>query len=204
MTQIPAQKTSNIVLASSSRYRKDQLQSRLGLNLQTRVPDIDETPEPDEAPSATAFRLSRAKALAVSPLCSSGDIVIAGDQTASFNGKLLHKPREHQEAVRQLTAFSGNTVQFYSGVCVMEAVSGRERTEVVETYVKFRHLSAQQIEHYLRLDEPYDCVGAFKNEARGIALFEMIESLDPSALTGLPLIKTTALLAEFGVDVLAL
>ncbi len=193
------------VLASSSPYRKAQLESRFDIQLQCISPHIDESPLESERPAQTALRLSAMKASAVSEQLpdTSTHVVIAGDQTAEWNGKLLRKPGNHEHALAQLTELNGQSVSFYSGVCVMNNVTKEAYMECTETRVKLRHLPLPLIERYIQKDQPYDCVGAFKNETSGIALFESIESEDPTALTGLPLIAVTRLLNKLGVELLS-
>ncbi len=208
MTTISPKNRPNFVLASSSKYRLAQLKERFGWSMDTIAPDVDEAPFSGESIADTACRLSYLKTLAVLPKIAPGSIVIAGDQTAEFNGELLHKPGSFDIAADQLAQFSGNELRFYSGICVLrkgDAVSDdwRKHTRVVETKVRFKTLSEAQIERYLKIDEPFDCVGAFKNERLGIALFSSISSDDPSALTGLPLIAMCELLGSLGVDVLS-
>ncbi len=193
------------VLASSSPYRKAQLANRFDLQLQCISPDIDESPLENEPPTQTALRLSALKALAVCEQLSNDVtyIIIAGDQTAEWKGNLLKKPGNHDCALAQLTELSGQSVSFYSGVCVMNSASKETYVESTETRVKLRHLPQPLIERYIQQDQPYDCVGAFKNETAGIALFESIESEDPTALTGLPLIALTRLLNKLGIELLS-
>lgn len=191
-----------LILASSSPYRRQQLAERLALPLCAISPDIDEAPLAGETPRATALRLSRDKARAVLGKADAGDIVIAGDQTAEWQGELLSKPGSPEKTIQQLRAFSGHTLQFFSGLCVIQAGIEEPRTAVVETEVKFRVLSEEEIARYVERDQPWDCVGAFKNEGLGIALFEWIRSDDPSALTGLPLIQLCERLRKLGVAIL--
>lgn len=186
-----------------------QLSERFGWPMEAIAPDIDEAPLSGESIAETAARLSYLKALAVLPKVEPGSVVIAGDQTAEFDGELLHKPGSFEVAAEQLARFSGNELSFYSGVCVLRTGDTvgddwREYSRVVETRVRFKELSSAQIERYLRVDEPFDCVGAFKNEGFGIALFSSIRSDDPSALTGLPLIAMCGLLVDLRIDVLSI
>lgn len=200
----PSDIAPRIVLASSSPYRKLQLETHLGLHPICIPPNIDETPVEGESIDETAARLSNEKAKAVAAQIDFPALVIAGDQTAAFDNSLIRKPRNYENAVKQLSEFSGKTLIFYSGVCVLHSESKKQITEVVETRVLFRELSIEQIKTYLKLDQPYDCVGAFKNESRGLALFKRVESNDPSALTGLPIIALTIMLNDMGLDVLTL
>lgn len=202
MTPPAANSAPPIILASSSAYRRAQLHTHFGLNPACISPDINEAALPNEPPKAQALRLSQMKAGTVASGLQSSGLVIAGDQTAAFKGQLLRKPGDHETAHRQLTAMAGNTIVFYSGVCVMHSQSRQTLLECVETQVCLRSLSSEQIERYLQKDRPYDCVGAFKQESLGIALFERVESNDPSALTGLPLIALSAMLRHLGFDVI--
>ncbi len=217
MNNSPSLTAPSFILASGSPYRRAQWESRFALPIRCISPDIDEKPLPGEAPAITAQRLSGEKAQAVASLLEMDDAhkpmhnpmkaptyIIAGDQTAEFEGKLLHKPGTAHKAKEQLSLFQGKSVDFYSGVCVLEVHSGKIKTHVDKTSVHLNPLSEQQIHAYIEADQPVDCVGAFKNETMGIALFKRIESLDPSALTGLPLIALTQLLSEFDVDLLSL
>ncbi len=203
---IPSSLTTKLILASSSPYRKAQLVERFGLNLECLSPNIDESPLNGETPKATALRLSKAKALSIQERIprNTSALIIAGDQTAEFQGLLLKKPGNHESATIQLREFSGQCITFYSGVCLLESPQSKAQVSCIETHVRMRTLSNKQIESYLRRDTPYDCVGAFKNETLGIALFESIESSDPSALTGLPLITLNSMLLNAGFDVLTM
>jgi septum formation protein len=192
--------TRRIVLASTSRYRRALLE-RLGLAFECADPQANESFPAGEVPAATARRLAEAKARAVAPRFPQA-LIIGCDQVASGDGVRLDKPGNHANAVRQLSAMSGKTAQFDTAVAVLDAVSGRLHSKVVACRVTFRVLSAQQIEHYLRLERPYDCAGSAKAEGLGIALIERIETDDPTSLIGLPLIALTELLAEAGAPVL--
>jgi septum formation protein len=190
-----------LVLASTSRYRRELL-ARLGLPFDVDAPGIDEQALRGEAPAATALRLAQAKARAVAARLGDA-LVIGSDQVAELDGVAIGKPLDHADAVRQLTAASGRTLAFHTGVALVDAASGRCRTRLVTVASTFRQLSGRDIEHYLACERPYDCAGSVKSEGYGIALFERIESDDPTALIGLPLIAVVALLREEGVDVLA-
>ena len=190
-----------LVLASTSRYRK-MLLDRLGLPFLVVAPGTDETALPDEAPAATAFRLAEAKARSVAgthPVA----VIIGSDQVADCDGRPIGKPGTHERAVAQLAELSGQTVVFHTGLCVLDAASGQCQTALVDVRSTFRFLSAAEIESYLRSERPYDCAGSVRSEALGIALFERIESDDPTALIGLPLIRLTSMLRAAGVAVLA-
>ncbi len=185
-----------IVLASSSRYRQQQL-ALLRLAFTTDTPGIDEGALPGEAPAATAQRLSLGKAQACAPR-HPGALVIGADQVADLDGTPIGKPGNHAAATRQLRAMSGRTVHFHSGLAIVDASTGRHRIGCVPTAVQFRVLSDAAIESYLRADQPYDCAGSARIESLGICLVESVRSEDPTALVGLPLILLTTLLADFG------
>lgn len=189
-----------LVLASTSRYRR-QLLERLGHPFDVLAPDIDETPLPGEVPAATALRLAVAKARAVAARVGDA-LVIGSDQVADADGVPVSKPGDHASAVAQLRTLSGRTIVFHTAVALVDAASQRCETRLVDVRSTFRALSLAAIEHYLLREQPYDCAGAVKSEALGIALFERIESDDPTALIGLPLIALTDLLLNQGVDVL--
>lgn len=188
-----------LILGSTSRYRAELL-ARLRQPFITVASQVDETPLPDEAPRALAARLARAKAQAV--LVQYPDaLVIGADQVADLDGEPLGKPGTHARAVAQLRRLSGRTVRFETAVAVARA--GFVQDHVSTVTVRFRTLTDAEIEAYLRLDEPYDCAGSAKAESLGVALLERIDSDDPTALIGLPLIHTCTLLRAAGLDVLA-
>ena len=190
-----------IVLASTSRYRRELL-TRLGVEFEVAAPGVDEAALPGEAPRATALRLALAKARAVAAARQDG-LVIGSDQVAECDGEAVGKPGTHERACAQLARLSGRTVVFHTGVALVDAATGRARVECVDVASTYRTLSAAEIEHYLRREAPYDCAGSVRSEGLGIALFERIESDDPSALVGLPLIAVARMLREEGVDPLA-
>ena len=197
MTHALTQHTA-LILASTSRYRHELL-SRLRLPFEVRSPEVDETPRAGELPAALAQRLALAKALAVSaqyPLA----VVIGSDQVADLDGTPIGKPGTHERAVAQLRAMSGRTVVFQTAVAVVCEASGFSGAALVPVTVRFRALNDGEIEHYLRAEQPYDCAGSAKSETLGIALLDAIESDDPTALVGLPLIQTCALLRQAGID----
>jgi len=189
-----------LVLASTSRYRKELL-ARLGLPFECARPDVDESPLADEPAEATAVRLAEAKARAVAAEWP-GALIIGSDQVASLDGSRLDKPGTHDNAVRQLRMASGRSVRFDTAVALLDAATGTLRTAIVPCDVTFRRLDGTAIESYLRREQPYDCAGSAKSEGLGIALLERIETTDPTALVGLPLIALTSLLAKCGVSVL--
>ena len=186
-----------LVLASGSAYRARQL-SQLGLMFETLRPDINESPLPGEAPVATAARLSEAKARAVAALAPAA-WVIGSDQTADCDGQLLGKPGTVERACAQLEQMSGKTVLFHSGLCLLSP-SGQAATAVVPTEARFRVLGTNEIAAYIRKEQPLDCAGSFKVEGLGISLFEAVQSDDPSALIGLPLIALSQMLREAGLN----
>jgi len=188
-----------LILASSSRYRHDLL-SRLRLPFDVIVPDIDETPRNGEAPEATALRLAQAKAQAVAAL-HPGALVIGSDQVATMDGLQIGKPGTHDRALAQLKMMRGRRVVFHTALCLQDSRTGAARPlqiENVQTFVTFRDLPDGELDAYLRIEQPYDCAGSAKNEGLGIALIEKIESSDPTALTGLPLISLTGMLRMAG------
>ena len=161
-----------------------------------------ETPHAAEAPAALAQRLALAKAHAVSVL-NRAAVVIGSDQVADLDGAPIGKPGSHARAVEQLRAMSGRSVVFQTAVAVVCECTGFSSAALVPVRVRFRELTDAEIEHYLRAEQPYDCAGSAKSETLGIALLDAIESDDPTALVGLPLIKTCALLRQAGIDPLA-
>lgn len=191
--------TPRIVLASTSRYRAGLLR-RLLDNFEQIAPDVDEQPLPGEAPAARAARLATAKAVAVSKQHRDA-VVIGSDQVAALGDTILHKPGSSDNAHEQLRASSGNTVDFHTSLCVLDGREGRLQTHTDHTRVVFRALSDEEIRHYVARERPFDCAGSFKSEGAGIALFERIESEDPTALIGLPLIALARLLREAGIPV---
>lgn len=189
-----------VLLASSSEYRKKQL-SQLNIAFESAAPNCNETPLPGEHPRDLAMRLSRAKAQSMTA-AHPGHIIIGSDQTAGVEDQTLGKPLSSEKAIEQLRLCRGQTATFYSGLCVLDTTQDKELTAVIETLVSFRHLTDSQIIAYIEKDKPLYCAGSFKCESLGISLFEKIESEDPSALIGLPLIRLTHFLMQLGVDVL--
>jgi septum formation protein len=187
-----------LILASTSRYRRELLQ-RLRLPFDVVSPGVDEAALAGESPAALATRLALAKAHAVAS--DNADAVIIGsDQVADVDGHAIGKPGSHERAVEQLKMLSGQRVVFHTAVAVVRRDRGFERALLAPVSVVFRKLSSDQIERYLQLDKPYDCAGSAKSEALGVALLESIDSDDPTALIGLPLIRTCTLLREVGLD----
>lgn len=185
-----------LVLGSTSRYRRELLQ-RLHLAFDVVSPHVDETPLPGETPAAIAQRLALAKAHAVAAQRPEA-VVIGSDQVADLAGEPLGKPGTHERAVAQLHRMSGQTVLFQTAVAVVCAATGFERCELAVVRVVFRDLSDDEIERYLRIEQPYDCAGSAKSEGLGIALLDHIDNDDPTALVGLPLIRTARLLRQAG------
>lgn len=191
---------SELVLASSSRYRRELL-ARLGLEFECLSPDVDESVLPGESPGEMVLRLSRAKADAVARDRPDA-LIIGSDQCAELDGRILGKPGDRKGAIAQLRAASGREVVFHTGLCLLNARAGRARELCVPFRVRFRTLDSAMIEDYLQRDAPFDCAGSFRSEGLGIALFERMEGDDPTALIGLPLIALVSLLREEGVAVL--
>ena len=187
-----------LILASTSRYRRELLE-RLHLPFELRSPEVDETPLPGEAPAALAQRLALAKAHAVSAQFPEA-VVIGSDQVADLDGEPIGKPGTHERATAQLRAMRGRSVVFQTAVAVVRASTGYSAGSLAPVTVRFRPLSDAEIEHYLRAEQPYDCAGSAKVETLGIALLAAVESDDPTALIGLPLIRTCALLRAAGID----
>lgn len=189
-----------VVLGSTSVYRRELL-SRLRLPFEVAAPGVDETPLTGEQPQALALRLSRAKAQAVAARHPEA-VVIGSDQVADLAGLALGKPGTHDRAVEQLRRMSGHTVIFQTALAVVCQASGFEQVDLAAVRVRFRTLHEQDIENYLQAEQPYDCAGSAKSEGLGIALLESIESDDPTALVGLPLIRTARMLRAAGVKLL--
>lgn len=200
---IPSSAVPGIILASSSAYRRGLL-ARLHLPFEATSPDIDETPQPGEAPQATALRLAREKAAAVARL-RPGALVIGSDQVATLDSLQIGKPGDHARALAQLQLMRGRQVVFHTALCLWDsrldpAAPGAVQIQNVQTLVSFRDLPDAELDAYLRIEQPYDCAGSAKNEGLGIALLERIDSSDPTALTGLPLIALTGMLRRAGVS----
>lgn len=185
-----------LILASSSPYRRELLQ-RLRLPFESFSPDIDERPRAGEAPLDLALRLAQEKAARIAATHPAA-LVIGSDQVAVFDGQPIGKPGTHEAAADQLRRFSGRTVVFQTAVCVTDG--RRTQIECVSTECEFLPLTTAQIEHYLRVERPYDTAGSAKSEALGIALMARMRSDDPTALIGLPLIAVCRMLRTFGLD----
>ena len=189
-----------LILGSTSRYRRELL-ARLRVPFEVVSPEVDETPLTGEAPKALATRLALAKAKAVAALHPQA-VVIGSDQVADLKGEPLGKPGTHERAVLQLQRMRGKTVVFQTAVSVVCLEQQFEQTELAQIQVRFRDLSDADIEAYLRAEEPYDCAGSAKSEGLGIALLDAIDNDDPTALIGLPMIRTARMLRAAGIDLL--
>lgn len=185
----------NLILASSSKYRRELL-SRLAVKFQCISPQIDETPADSESPQQTCIRLAREKCLAVAKE-NPASIVIGSDQVADVEGEAISKPGHHDKARSQLRKMSGQVITFHTAVCIHCEEMEQTIEFTVPTEVEFRELSPAEIERYLLAEEPYDCAGSAKSEGLGIALLNRIESKDPTALIGLPLIELSQTLRKF-------
>lgn len=190
-----------LILGSTSAYRRELL-TRLRLPFMVASPEVDETPQPGESPRDLACRLALAKAHAVAEKFPAA-VVIGSDQVADLDGQPLGKPGDHEHAVAQLRLMRGKLVVFQTAVAVVCRDSGFAEVDLAAVRVKFLDLSDAQIEAYLRAETPYDCAGSAKSEGLGIALLESIENDDPTALIGLPLIRTCRLLRAAGLDLLS-
>ena len=191
-------------LASTSVYRQALLQ-KLTTNFQCAKPEVDETALSAETPEQLVLRLSAAKAQAVANRLQNDGcpaLVIGSDQVAVFNGQILGKPHTEERAFTQLRSFSGQSVLFLTGLSVVDNESGRADTILDRFIVEFRHLSDDEINCYIRREQPLNCAGSFKSEGLGITLFEKMTGDDPNSLIGLPLIRLHQMLKNFGVDLL--
>jgi len=189
-----------LILGSTSRYRRELLE-RLHLPFEVHAPQVDETPRAGEPPENLARRLALAKARAVAARYPQA-VVIGSDQVADLEGEPLGKPGTHARAVEQLRRMRGRTVIFQTALSVVCLARGFEMSDLAAVKVRFRALSDAEIDTYLRREEPYDCAGSAKSEGLGIALLESIENDDPTALVGLPLIRTARMLRAAGLPVL--
>ena len=190
-----------LVLASTSPYRRELL-SRLGLPFSVASPDTDESPRPGEAAETLALRLAEAKARAVAPAYPQA-LIIGSDQVAIANGKIYGKPGTHERAVAQLQELSGQSVNFYTALCLYDSRNDSRQICGVPTQVKFRSLSNSEIDNYLAREPAYNCAGSAKSEGLGIALLDSLSGDDPNALVGLPLIALCAMLRQAGMNPLA-
>ncbi len=188
----------DLVLASSSPYRRELL-ARLDLAFSCASPEIDESPLANETVAELVQRLSLAKAQALAAR-HPRHLIIGSDQAASLNGQIIGKPLSHERAHAQLEAASGQTVRFYTGLCLLNSLTEQTQVAVETVDVNFRRLKSAEIERYLRREQPYDCAGSFKCEGLGISLFESLEGRDPNSLIGLPLIRLCAMLRQEGLE----
>lgn len=189
-----------LILASSSPYRREIL-SRLGIEFSSVSPEIDESPGEGESPSDLVSRLAVEKALAVA-LSHPRALIVGSDQVATLDEHILGKPGNHQRAVEQLHLLSGKRVTFFTSLCLLNSDSGERQLCCEPYHVVFRELNGEEIESYLRKEQPYNCAGAFKSEGLGACLFKRMEGDDPTSLIGLPLIQLVNMLRNQGVDVL--
>lgn len=198
-SELESQKVINqkIVLASSSVYRKELLQ-RLRIHFETMSPDVDESPGMNELPQETAIRLAELKARAVAEYFPDA-LIIGSDQVVVWGSLRLGKPMNHENAVKQLRQIQGQEVLFYTALCLLNAATDRMQVKQVPYHVKFRQLSEQQIQNYLKIEQPYHCAASAKSEGLGIALIERMTGDDPNALIGLPLIALIDMLSVEGV-----
>ena len=186
-----------LILASSSLFRKSLLH-RFQIDFDTNSPDIDETSLINELPIDYVRRLSLAKAKAVASK-HSDSLIIASDQCSILDGVSSGKPGSHENAIKQLQGSSNNKVSFLTGICIYDSKTGQYELDVIPFHVYFRELQLEEIERYLLMEQPYECAGSFKAEGLGITLFKKLEGDDPTALIGLPLIRVSEMLREFGV-----
>jgi len=189
-----------LILASSSPYRRELL-ARLMIPFEAIPPEVDETPRPGDTPQAMVERLAVEKARKIAASHPHA-LVIGSDQVAVYNGKIVGKPHSHEKAIEQLRAAAGRSVVLYTGLALVNSDTGRVQCEVIPYRVAFRRLTEEQIESYLRKEQPYSCAGSVKSEGLGIALLEKFEGDDPNTLIGLPLIRLVRMLENEGITVI--
>ena len=189
----------DLILASSSIYRRELL-AKLKLNFNHQSPEVDESPKAYETPEQVALRLAIEKAQAIAHL-HPHSLIIGSDQVASLKGKQLFKPGNHEQAIKQLELCSGQNVEFYTSICLINSSTKQQQTSVEKYTVNFRKLTPIQIERYLKAEQPYDCAGSFKMEGLGICLFTSISGEDPNTLIGLPLIRLIDMLRNEGINI---
>lgn len=189
-----------LVLASTSPFRKSVL-SRLHIPFETYAPAVDETPLPNESPTALVTRLAQLKAQSAQIQYPQA-LIIGSDQVAVMGDAVLGKPGTHEQAVKQLTMVSGKQVNFLTGLCLFNTKNFNIQIDIVNFSVIFRQITLSQIENYLRIDKPYNCSGSFKSEGLGIALLDQMNGSDPTAIIGLPLIRLTRMLETEGIAVI--
>lgn len=188
--------TTTLVLASTSPYRRELLE-RLQIPFLTAAPNIDESRLAHESAEAMVKRLALEKAQAVASL-HPNTVIIGSDQCAVLDDLIVGKPHTHEKAIQQLSASSGRSVRFLTGLCVYDARTQTYQLDMIPYQVDFRVLTNAEIEHYLQREQPYQCAGSFKSEGLGVSLFERMQGDDPSALIGLPLIRLMAMLRQLG------
>lgn len=187
-----------IILASTSPFRRELL-GRLQLPFQAVAPETDESPLAGESPPATAERLSVAKARAVADRFPAG-LIIGSDQVAYCGNTSFGKPGTQQNAIAQLRSMSGKTVVFHTGLCLLNAATGRTHVRGVPTEVRFRELSDTEILRYVNKEDALNCAGSARSEGLGISLLEHMRGDDPNALIGLPLIALCDMLRAEGIE----
>jgi len=190
---------STLVLASTSPFRQ-QILHKLNIDFEVDSPDVNEQALENESPVELVKRLSKTKALAVSKRHPQA-LIIGSDQVAVLNEQILGKPHTYDNAVKQLKAASGNRVEFLTGLCLYNSATQQAQIACVPFTVHFRQLSDEQIERYLKHDQPYNSAGSFKSEGLGITLFEKLEGDDPNTLIGLPLIELVRMLQKEGIEI---
>lgn len=188
------------MLASGSPYRRELL-GRLRIPFEVAIPDIDEAAKPGEAPEQMVERLALEKAKAVAAQFPTA-LIIGSDQAATLEGEVIGKPLGYDAAFEQLKRSQGQSLRFFTGLCVYNAASGHTQQRVIPFYVRYRPLSDADIAAYLAKEQPYDCAGSAKAEGLGIALIASMQGEDPNALIGLPLIALVDMLHAEGVKVL--
>ncbi|MFP8439239.1 Maf family protein [Klebsiella aerogenes] len=187
---------SNLLLASTSPWRR-MLLEKLSLPFECAAPEVDETPLPGESARQLVVRLAQAKAQALASRFPQ-HLIIGSDQVCVLDGEITGKPHTEENAHRQLRKASGTIVTFYTGLALYNSANGHQQTECEPFDVHFRHLSDQEIEAYIRKENPLQCAGSFKSEGLGITLFERLEGRDPNSLVGLPLIALCQMLRREG------
>lgn len=187
---------SNLLLASTSPWRR-MLLEKLTLPFECAAPEVDETPQPGESARQLVVRLAQAKAQALASRFPQ-HLILGSDQVCVLDGEITGKPHTEENAHRQLRKASGTIVTFYTGLALYNSANGHLQTECEPFDVHFRHLNDQEIEAYIRKENPLQCAGSFKSEGLGITLFERLEGRDPNSLVGLPLIALCQMLRREG------
>ena len=199
MPNSPVLPLPKLILASTSPFRQQLLQ-KLKLPFSTARPEVDETPIAGESVEAMVERLSQLKAQAVAQTTDEPAIIIGSDQSAALAGQPLGKPHTFEKALTQLQSMQGKIITFYTGLCVTNTQTQQQFHAMDITRVHFRQLSDQALTRYLELEQPFNCAGSFKSEGLGITLFKAIETCDPNALIGLPLIELTTIFQQMGYE----